>query len=571
MKDGIWLGVNERTEANIIGILEGVVKCRTIKRRYEGQQWDSDLLSRMKGSASQPVPGVLSDRIRTAVIDAEGRKAKTSPSKPASFKYVPKKGLATRLAKAPRALKIFKKDVEKYGPTLDCVACTNAIMARGSEPKGTSYITPNNSICRLRMAELVRGDEVDRFRVQKAEERLEKSEEERQTAMNESGRFDKEEANPSADTLSSSHELIEPESSGEDIPETDPETGEQETEVAIRVQHGDDIEFKKFINSIQVGCVQAVAENEVSEVYSVPRVAEVAKRMGLNAGWALDICSNDEEGNPWDFTKPEMRNKVARKVIEEEPLVLIGSPPYTDWSSLMNFNWSKLDPATVEERKRIARTHLEFCAKLYKIQHVAGRYFLHEHPISATSWSEEIIREVCDLDGVLTALADQCKFGLTSPLSGGQGELMKPTRFMTNSLCIAQSMNRRCPNRMTHGTHKHEHVILLDGRAKAAQTYPNELCRAIRKGIVKQIEADRQGQFMLAALDMGASSKTAMHAAMELASKCKQVEEDDAPELEDAYDDVSGAPLDPQNVFEARMEEVKFIRDMKLYDKVPIE
>ena len=34
---------------------------------------------------------------------------------------------------------------------------------------------------------------------------------------------------------------------------------------------------------------------------------------------------------------------------------------------------------------------------------------------------------------------------------------------------------------------------------------------------------------------------------------------------------MSGADLDPKEVYKARMDEVKFIRDMKLYDKVPVE
>ena len=38
-----------------------------------------------------------------------------------------------------------------------------------------------------------------------------------------------------------------------------------------------------------------------------------------------------------------------------------------------------------------------------------------------------------------------------------------------------------------------------------------------------------------------------------------------------AYGDVSGAPLGPEEVYRARVDEVKFIRDMKLYDKVPVE
>ena len=52
--------------------------------------------------------------------------------------------------------------------------------------------------------------------------------------------------------------------------------------------------------------------------------------------------------------------------------------------------------------------------------------------------------------------------------------------------------------------------------------------------------------------------------------ECGTAEEDDGVEFLNAYDDVSGAPLDPAEVYKARKEEVKFIRDMRLYDKVPI-
>ena len=78
-----------------------------------------------------------------------------------------------------------------------------------------------------------------------------------------------------------------------------------------------------------------------------------------------------------ESTKPEMTSKAARKVMEDKPPVLVGSSPCTSWSTLMDLNWERMDPAKVEERKRIARIHLEFCAKLYKLQHAAGRYFLH--------------------------------------------------------------------------------------------------------------------------------------------------------------------------------------------------
>ena len=61
------------------------------------------------------------------------------------------------------------------------------------------------------------------------------------------------------------------------------------------------------------------------------------REWGLTAGWALDLCNNDYAGKPWDPTKVGMMNKAARKVIDEELLVRIGSPPCTDWSGLTEF------------------------------------------------------------------------------------------------------------------------------------------------------------------------------------------------------------------------------------------
>ena len=96
---------------------------------------------------------------------------------------------------------------------------------------------------------------------------------------------------------------------------------------------------------------------------------------------------------------------------------------------------------------------------------------------------------------------------------------------------------------MAHSSRKHEHVPLMHGRARAAQTYPDALCNAICQGIVKQIQEDRQGQFMLAQLS--AEYADASDAKRELdwmLQECRTVEEDDGVEFLSAFDDVSGAP-----------------------------
>lgn len=56
-----------------------------------------------------------------------------------------------------------------------------------------------------------------------------------------------------------------------------------------------------------------IGKMEVAEVYSPPRVAEMARNMGFKAGWSLDINICDSDGEPWDFNKVEMRNRVIRK------------------------------------------------------------------------------------------------------------------------------------------------------------------------------------------------------------------------------------------------------------------
>lgn len=143
---------------------------------------------------------------------------------------------------------------------------------------------------------------------------------------------------------------------------------------------------------MQVGFAKAANEAiHVAKMYSVRRVTTMAGKMRLRPGWALDLCTQDEQGNHSDLTQVSMRNKAARKVIQDQPLVIIGNPPCIDWATIMNLNWDRMDPAKVEESKRIANIHLDFRPKLHGLQHSAGRYVLHEHPNSASSWHQAVI------------------------------------------------------------------------------------------------------------------------------------------------------------------------------------
>ena len=63
----------------------------------------------------------------------------------------------------------------------------------------------------------------------------------------------------------------------------------------------------------------------------------------------------------------------------------------------------------------------------------AGRYFLHEHPWGAKSWSIPEMEELLADVRVEVSYADQCQFGLTSKIAAGsedQGPAKKPTGFI---------------------------------------------------------------------------------------------------------------------------------------------
>ena len=53
---GTWLGVNERTEENLVGTERGAIKCRTVSRLRKEDAWDNELLVRMRGALLRPVP-----------------------------------------------------------------------------------------------------------------------------------------------------------------------------------------------------------------------------------------------------------------------------------------------------------------------------------------------------------------------------------------------------------------------------------------------------------------------------------------------------------------------------------
>ena len=113
-----------------------------------------------------------------------------------------------------------------------------------------------------------------------------------------------------------------------------------------------------------------------------------------------------------------------------------------------------------------------------------------------------------------------------------------------------KELGKLCPK-----DHAHQHLI--GGRAEKAAVYPEGLCRATCKGVVRQIEFERSGTRSLLSLNVVGKAG-------------------DVPETEEeghhwqaAWDDVSGKELNPAGVMAARALEIKHVNLKSVWRKIP--
>ena len=187
----------------------------------------------------------------------------------------------------------------------------------------------------------------------------------------------------------------------------------------------------------------------LSEVYSTPRVtraAELLPHYKIIPGSTFDVTGCDENGDSWDFNRQVMREKALKVVEEEEPYLLIGSPPCTNicrWVHLFaaRYGWSEEEK---QKRRAAAEVHLKFVHELYSIQIRKGRYFLHEHPEGSESWKNPYILDLWNQESVDRIVGDQCQYGQHD---GDGNPVKKATGWLSNSKHILRALGRRCQGR----------------------------------------------------------------------------------------------------------------------------
>ncbi|CAJ1413126.1 unnamed protein product, partial [Effrenium voratum] len=100
---------------------------------------------------------------------------------------------------------------------------------------------------------------------------------------------------------------------------------------------------------------------ESAEVFSPPRIAEAGRRKGCLSGIAFDLRTQDEDGNAWDLSKPEVQKKAEELIDLLQPELIIGCPPCGPFSALQWLNHPKMTEQQVQDRLKDAVAHVEFC------------------------------------------------------------------------------------------------------------------------------------------------------------------------------------------------------------------
>ena len=90
-------------------------------------------------------------------------------------------------------------------------------------------------------------------------------------------------------------------------------------------------------------------------------------------------------------------------------------------------------PEKYEQAVALVDIAVNMCAEQCR----AGRVFVFEHPLGASSWRLPSLMRLRKMSGVQQATIHQCAYGLTSTDAEGIGLVLKPTRCVTNSMDIA--------------------------------------------------------------------------------------------------------------------------------------
>ena len=215
-------------------------------------------------------------------------------------------------------------------------------------------------------------------------------------------------------------------------------------------------------------------QDDVMEIFSPPRILEHTKKFGLRGDLSVDL------GTGWDLSLQDHQSDLLMEIHRRRPKIVFLEPPCTWFSSLLQLNWKHMQRQVREEGMAFAIRLLEFSFLITHIQLQAGRAFVLEHPMTATSWKHPQVQHVlAKFPEVQFADFDFCMFGMVTNIR--REPVNKPTRLMTNCPHVL----KRFGGVQCNGTHDHHgHCWGSEGgqrRSTYAQYYPDLFCSCLAK------------------------------------------------------------------------------------------
>ena len=151
LREGIWLGLDGRTDESLVGTKYGIYRTATIKPSAEDARWSAEKVLAVAGMPWDPTPSVdAEDGARVPNPDAvEAEAIPRDPEVPEAVS---------------RRMYIKKSDILKFGKTEGCIGCRNIMLGKP--------IQSHTAVCRERIESKLRETDEGQERLSKANDRM---------------------------------------------------------------------------------------------------------------------------------------------------------------------------------------------------------------------------------------------------------------------------------------------------------------------------------------------------------------------------------------------------------------
>ena len=547
---GVFLGINERTDEVCIGTEGGVIKAQTMRRLGEEQRWDMKAIKAVRGTPWAPIDGTSPVDIGTKINEDMPREEVPDP-----MNFEPQY----------RRMHITKADLHTYGFTPGCAGC-RAVQ------EGAPRSMTHHEKCRARIQEALRRDREGAARLDKEVERLteaaaRKIEENERRAAEKQKAEEKARGSAGASSSSGSQETATEKegdgdkravhssnSEGQDKEENETNKRSDEKDDGVdsvkrRRKEESDIGKKRDHDTEDDDRIDGAKKRKVEN--DDDDIGEMGDRSDARTG-ILDLTKHTSSGKERDFSSATQRRRVRSWMKDRSIGMVVADTPV--WAC------KALRENSDNEQIAKAMVHMNFCAQIYREAMDNAIKFVHLHAGSSRAWRMPCIMYMTAMLGAMSG---------AMRVDSSVGKSRSYLKILSNSRMVVDTMSN---NRVTYDACDPKDKIKSKKScmAKIVTMVHDSFIKEKLKANARRLKSmDKEVEEAIAYMESVAAERKAEIAAKE----GKNAMEVNALLHHGKYavDDVKGGELMADKVWSARMEEMKYFRSRKVYDKVGLE